>query len=137
MYKSFPRFVQLRRLLFRSEFDCLMANCWVTFFAGMLACKNFGKASNKDLNTFLYILWFKMAPRAYLFWLKNYKSDLSTTRTCLAFFSVGITWWAVTEARDANSILWKVLEASLWSFICRLASKLMMNNQLVKVATCS
>ena len=48
---SSPRCVQSRRLIFKSLFDSLVANRWVTFFARRSARKHSGKASIKNLDT--------------------------------------------------------------------------------------
>ncbi len=53
--------------MFKSEFDFLIANRWVIFFARESAHKNSDKASIKDLDTSLYMLSFETAPRACFF----------------------------------------------------------------------
>ncbi len=60
------RLVKSRRLISKSEFDSLVANRWVTFFARGSAHKTFGKTSVMDLDTSSYMLSFETAPRACL-----------------------------------------------------------------------
>ena len=88
----------------------------VTFLARVLACQNLGKALNTDLDTSLYMTWFEIAVSASLFWVKDHESDLSITKTCLVYFSVGSIGWAVTKEMESNNILWKARVLSILEF---------------------
>lgn len=112
LYRRSSRFVKSRMLLFRSELNSLVANRWVIFFARGPAHKNFGKASIRNLDVSLYMLSFETAPLTCLFWLKNRKSNIPTTKVDLAYSFMWVNGWAATLATEGNNIFWKTKVSS-------------------------